>query len=74
MFEGYIMLLVRYSFIRFYLVGIYIQNGIDNVDDIIRFISVFVRTIEHDKNFLPKIADYIEENKYDNMDFAKKLI
>lgn len=74
MFEGYIMLLVRYSFIRFYLVGIYIQNGIYNANDIIRFISVFGRTIEHDKNFLPKIADYIEENKYDNMDFAKKLI
>lgn len=74
LFEGYIMLLVRYSFIRFYLVGRYINNGKDTPEDIIRFISSFGRSIEHDKNYLSKIADYIEENKYGNMEFAIKLI
>ena len=29
-FDGYIMLLVRYSFIRFYLVGKYLYNKQDN--------------------------------------------
>lgn len=74
LFEGYIMLLVRYSFIRFYLAGRYINNNKDTPEDIIRFISSFGRSIEHDKNHLPKIVDCIEENQYCNMEFARKLL
>lgn len=70
------MLVLRYSFIRFYLFWIYINNimDIDMEEDIIKFISIFGRSVEHDKNYLPKIEDYIEENKYCNMTFAKKIL
>ncbi|WP_294405493.1 flagellin lysine-N-methylase [uncultured Clostridium sp.] len=76
MFEGYMMLVVRYSFIRFYLVGMHISSGVggDTPQDVIKFISSFGRSIEHDKNYIPKIADYIEKNKYFNIDFARKLL
>lgn len=76
MFEGYLMLVLRYSFIRFYLFGIYINNimDTDSEEHIIKFISIFGRSIEHDKNYLPNMEDYIEENKYCNMTFAKKVL
>lgn len=76
MFEGYLMLVLRYSFIRFYLFGIYINNimDTDSEEHIIKFISIFGRSIEHDKNYLPNMEDYIEKNKYCNMTFAKKVL
>ncbi|MDO5517889.1 MAG: flagellin lysine-N-methylase [Clostridium sp.] len=74
MFEGYLMLLVRYSFIRFYLVGRYINSGKDDSEEIVKFITVFGRAIEHDRNYLPDVLKYIKENDYDNVNFANKLI
>lgn len=74
MFDGYIMLLFRYSLMRFYLVGKYICNGNDSVEDIIEFIQVFAKTVEHDKNYRSEILEYIKENSYDNMEFAKMLL
>ena len=73
MFDGYILLLFRYSLIRFYLVGKYIYNGKDSVEDIVEFIKVFVKAVEHDRNYRSKILEYIKENSYDNMEFAKML-
>lgn len=74
MFDGYILLLFRYSLMRFYLVGKYIYNGKDSVEDIIEFIKVFVKAVEHDRNYRSKILDYIKENSFDNMEFAKMLL
>lgn len=74
MFEGYIMLLVRYSFIRFYLVGRYISSGKESAENIIRFISLFARDIEHDKTYMGEIYDNIEKMEYDNREFSKKLL
>lgn len=74
MFEGYIMLLVRYAFIRFYLVGQYIIKGYEDIEDIIKLISLFARDIEHDKTYMNNISEYIEENEYDNLEFANKLL
>lgn len=74
MFEGYIMLLVRYSFIRFYLVGRYINNKTDSPEEIIKFITVFGRAIEHDRNYLPDVLKYIKENNYDNINFTNRLL
>lgn len=74
MFEGYIMLLIRYSLIRFYLVGKYLYNKTESCDEMIRFIQVFSKAVEHDKNYIEEILDYIIENEFDNMDFAEMLI
>ena len=72
--EGYIMLVVRYSFIRFYLVGRYIISRKESSENIIKLISLFARDIEHDKTYMSEIYDYIEEKQYDNIEFTKKLL
>lgn len=74
MFDGYILLLFRYSMMRFYLVGKYIYNGKDSVEDMVEFIQVFAKAVEHDKNYRSDILEYIKENSYDNMEFAKILL
>ncbi|NFN92637.1 FliB family protein [Clostridium botulinum] len=74
MFEGYIMLLFRYSLMRFYLVGKYIHNGKDSIEDMIEFIQVFIKAVEHDKNYRSEILEYIKENNFDNMEFAKMIL
>lgn len=73
-FDGYIMLLMRYSFIRFYLVGKYICNKNDLEEEVVKFIQVFSKTIEHHKTYLVDALNYIKENEFDNMEFAKTLL
>lgn len=73
-FDGYMMVLMRYSFIRFYLVGKYMYNKYDSKEDIVKFIQIFAKTIEHHKTYLVDALDYIKENEFDNMEFAKTLL
>ena len=73
-FDGYIMLLIRYSFIRFYLVGIFLFNKDASTDNVIRFIQVFTKTIEHHKTYLVDVLDYIKENQLNDMKFARKML
>jgi len=73
-FDGYIMLLIRYSFIRFYLVGRYLYNKYDSKENIVEFIQVFSKVIGHHKTFTVDLLNYIKENKFDNMEFAKMLL
>ena len=73
-FEGYIMFLMRFAFIRFYLVGMYFNKQEDSPENIIKFIQIFARDIEHDKSFIPELLNYIIENKYDNKEFINKLL
>ncbi|BCZ45663.1 flagellin lysine-N-methylase [Clostridium gelidum] len=73
-FDGYIMLLMRYSFIRFYLVGKYLYNEQDSKENIVKFIQIFSKTIEHHKTYLVDALNHIKENEFDNMEFAKILL
>lgn len=74
LFDAYIMLLTRYSFIRYYLVGLFIKKGEDNREDIIGFIEKFSKTIEHHRTYLYKSLRYIKEQEFDNLEFAKTLL
>ncbi|MFT5872293.1 MAG: lysine-N-methylase [Clostridium sp.] len=74
MFDGYIMLLIRYSFIRFYLVGKFLYNKHDSKENIVEFIQVFSKTIGHHKTYTVDVLNYIKENKLDNIEFAKTLL
>ena len=73
-FDGYMMLLTKFSFIRFYLVGLYINNKISSKEDIIDLIQVFTKTIEHHRSYLADSLGYIKENDFDNLEFVKTLI
>ena len=70
-FDGYIMLLMRYSFIRFYLVGKYIVNKNDSKKEIVRFIQVFSKSIGHHRNYLVNLLKYIKEKEFNNIEFVK---
>jgi lysine-N-methylase len=74
MVDGYIMLLTRYSFIRFYLVGKYLYNNQDSKEDIVKFIQVFSKVIGHHKIFTVDVLNYIKENKFNNVEFTKILL
>lgn len=73
-FDGYIMLLMRYSFMRFYLVGEYIEERKDSKEDIVRFIQIFSKTIEHHRSYLTKSMRHIKEKEFNNIEFAKTLL
>ncbi|MGV3073816.1 flagellin lysine-N-methylase [Clostridium baratii] len=70
-FDGYIMLLMRYSFIRFYLVGKYIVNKNEYKEEIVRFIQVFSKSIGHHRNYLVNLLKYIKEKEFNNIEFVK---
>lgn len=74
MFDGYIMLLTRYAFMRFYLVGGYLYNENGSLENIVEFIQSFSKTIEHHKTYLSASLNYIKENEFDNIEFTKLLI
>ncbi|MCY6485526.1 flagellin lysine-N-methylase [Clostridium aestuarii] len=73
-FDGYIMLLIRFSFIRFYLIGIFLFNKQVSIDNVVRFMQVFSKTIEHHKTFLVDVLNDIKKKGSDNMKFAKTIL
>lgn len=73
-FDGYIMLLMRYSLIKFYLASMIDENKELNDNDIVSFIQSFSKTIEHHKTYLSDSLNYIVSNEFDNMGFASSFI
>ena len=74
MFDSYIMLVIRFSLMRFYLIGIYLYTKTESKENMIKFIQVFAKSIEHDKNYLDEILEYIKENEFDNIEFASMVL
>ena len=68
------MLLKRYSFIRFYLVGMYLKDKCNSKEDIVELIQAFSKTVEHHKSYLVDSLAYIKRQEFDNMEFAKLLL
>ena len=73
-FDGYMMLLIRYSYIRFYLVGKYLESKDDCKEDIVEFIQVFSKIVGHHKTYLANLLTYIKRNEFDNIEFAKVFL
>ncbi|XZM23561.1 flagellin lysine-N-methylase [Clostridium perfringens] len=81
-FDSYIMLLIRYTFIRFYLVGIYIYhkknkevlNKALSKEEVVRFIQCFSKVVEHHKTYLIDLLNYIKEHDFNNLEFVKTLL
>lgn len=73
-FDSYMMLIIRFSFIRFYLVGLYLYNKEERDKNIVELIQVFSKTIEHHKSYLIDSLHYIKRKEFDNMEFAKTIL
>ena len=73
-FDSYMMLIIRFSFIRFYLVGLYLYNKEERDKNMVELIQVFSKTIEHHKSYLIDSLHYIKRKEFDNMEFAKTIL
>ncbi|MDZ4992490.1 FliB family protein [Clostridium perfringens] len=82
-FDSYIMLLIRYTFMRFYLVGMYLYNKSKEEDkankalskeEVVRFIQCFSKVVEHHKTYLVDLLNYIKEHDFNNLEFVKTLL
>ena len=81
-FDSYIMLLIRYTFMRFYLVGMYIYhkknkevlNKALSKEEVVRFIQCFSKVVEHHKTYLIDLLNYIKEHDFNNLEFVKTLL
>lgn len=73
-FHGYMMLLIRYSYIRFYLVGKYLHNKEESKEEIVKFIQVFSKIVGHHKTYLANMLTYIKRNEFDNLEYAKLFL
>lgn len=72
--NDYIMMLTRFAYIRFYIVGQYLYSGEISKEKVILSIQSLMKEIEHDKSYLKDIRRYIIENELDNRRFAKILL
>ncbi len=68
------MMLVRFSYIRFYLVGQYIYNGEISKEKVIKIIQILSKEIEHDEIYLKSVLLYLKKYELDNNRFARILL
>lgn len=73
-FDGYVMLIIRYSLIKLYLVSMYLKNREESKEQIINFIQVFSKIIEHHKTFLVDTLREVKGKELNNIEFMKTLI
>lgn len=73
-FDGYIMMLLRFSYVKFILVGQYIYNGEISKEKIVRLIQALSKEIEHNEMYLKNILLYLKEYELDNNRFAEILL
>lgn len=73
-FDGYLLLTVRYAFIRFYLAGIAAVDGKVTKEDVVLMIQTHTKTIEHHDIFLQDHLEELKQRQFDNMEFISALI
>lgn len=72
--DGFTMLILRVSLIRFYLTGLLLYNKHESISHIADFIQNFSKTLEHHKTYLIDILSLLKEKQFDNIEFIKTLI
>lgn len=73
MFDGYMMLIMHFLWIRFYLAGIFKHHNKASLEEAVKLIQAFTKTMHHN-TFLDDLFHEIKENEYDHMDFVKALL
>ncbi|MBK5262083.1 MAG: flagellin lysine-N-methylase [Peptostreptococcaceae bacterium] len=73
-FMDYEQLVIRYSLIKLYLIGISgFRKGLTE-SLVIEFIQSFSKGLEHNYSFFEKISEYMQQKNYDTMAYTSILI
>jgi lysine-N-methylase len=74
MFDGFVMLVLRYALIQFYLAGIAASKGTLTIDDAAQMIQVHTKIINHHKTFMYNVLHEIKRKEFDSMEFIGILL
>lgn len=68
LFRDYIELVIHFSIVRLYLIGMAGAPGeAMDVDDMVRLIQAYSKVIEHDRHFADVAHDYLRDNGFDSL-------
>lgn len=73
-FDGYVLLVVRYALVKFYLAGIAAENKKLTISDFALMIQVHTKMLNHHKTFSFNILQEIKRKQYDNMEYISLLL
>ncbi len=75
-FDDYIMLVIRYSFVKFILIGNTLAHKNEKIteEDIIKVIQVFSKEIEHNEQYLSDVRKYLKRDELYTERFAGILL
>jgi len=74
MFDGYMMLIVRYVFIRFLLVGQAVADPEFSREKAVQSIQVFTKTIEHHRSFISNILQELHVKEFNTMEGIQNIL
>ncbi len=68
LFRSYIELVVHFSIIRLYAIGMAgALQGAFGVDDLVRLIQSYSKVVEHDRHFADAVHDYLHQQGFDSL-------
>lgn len=73
-FNDYVMLVVHYALIKMHLIGMAALHQGLNEELVITLIQSFVKTVEHNEQYLKLISDLLKQNGYTTMAYMAILI
>lgn len=73
-FDGYVMLVMRFAFLRFFLVGQLTHDQSASREELVRSIQVFTKTIEHHHHFMRELLNYMHLQEFNRMSILKYII
>ncbi|MGO4119037.1 hypothetical protein ACEQ6C_38230, partial [Rhizobium ruizarguesonis] len=75
LFGSFMMLIIHYSLLRILLIGIAGHHKDHfSTDHVVRLISSFAKTVEHNNTFLKEVMEYTKSNGYHNLSNMMILI
>lgn len=72
-FDSYLMLLIKFEFIKFYLIGLSINETLTD-EKIIFVIQNFTKEIGHHKTYMEEILEYLKTSEFDNIQYTRTLL
>ncbi|EPR14357.1 flagellin lysine-N-methylase [Ruminiclostridium papyrosolvens] len=73
-FDAYIMLVLHYAIIKVHLIGMAGYNKGLNEDMLIKLISTFTKTVDHNTVFLKDLAKQLSEKNYNTLAYMTIMI